>query len=90
MEPVNDFFMYVLLCKDSSLYTGFSTNVERRFRQHQEGKGAKYTRSHYPEKILFKQRFTNEHDALSAEYHFKQLTRQQKIHYLIDQGVQVL
>lgn len=88
MEQTNSFYMYVLLCSDGSLYTGFTTDVQRRFKQHQAGKGAKYTRSHFPEKILFTKAFENEHDALSAEYQFKQLTRKQKIDYLTSHGVQ--
>lgn len=81
--------MYVLLCDDGSLYTGFSTDVERRFQQHQAGLGAKYTRSHHPKTILFKRPFLTQHDALSAEYHFKHLTRKQKLAYLRMQGVRL-
>ncbi|KRM47719.1 hypothetical protein FC51_GL000198 [Lentilactobacillus parabuchneri DSM 5707 = NBRC 107865] len=53
------------------------------------GTGAKYTRSHQPLKILFKKQFVNKHDALSAEYAFKQLTRSQKLNYLEKQGIKL-
>ncbi|GAA3187994.1 GIY-YIG nuclease family protein [Lentilactobacillus kefiri] len=89
MEQTNRYYMYVLLCEDDTLYTGFSTDVERRFHQHVKGLGAKYTRSHVPVKILFKQEYTTKHDALSAEYAFKQLTRAQKIHRLAEKGVKM-
>ncbi|KRK89118.1 hypothetical protein FD17_GL001603 [Lentilactobacillus sunkii DSM 19904] len=52
-----------------------------------KGEGAKYTRSHIPEKILFKKQFDTKHDALSAEYAFKQLTRAQKIAHLAREGI---
>lgn len=89
MDQENKYYMYVLLCEDQTLYTGFSTDVERRFQQHVNGTGAKYTRSHQPLKILFKKQFVNKHDALSAEYAFKQLTRSQKLNYLEKQGIKL-
>ncbi|MDH5104431.1 GIY-YIG nuclease family protein [Lentilactobacillus diolivorans] len=87
MVKINNYFMYVLLCEDNSLYTGFTTNVEKRFLKHRSGRGAKYTRSHRPIKILFKREFESKHDALSAEYAFKQLSRSQKIAYLAQHGI---
>lgn len=87
MEQTDKYYMYVLLCEDQTLYTGFSTDVERRFQEHVKGEGAKYTRSHIPEKILFKKQFETKRDALSAEYAFKQLTRAQKIAHLAREGI---
>lgn len=89
MEQTNKYYMYVLLCDYDTLYTGFSTDVERRFQQHVKGLGAKYTRSHRPIKILFKKQFDTKHDALSAEYAFKQLTRTQKIQHLAQAGIKM-
>ncbi|GAD15920.1 hypothetical protein FD05_GL001175 [Lentilactobacillus otakiensis DSM 19908 = JCM 15040] len=54
-----------------------------------KGLGAKYTRSHRPIKILFKKQFDTKHDALSAEYAFKQLTRTQKIQHLAQAGIKM-
>lgn len=82
METDEKYYMYVLLCEDGTLYTGFTTNVARRFSMHQSGRGAKYTRSHRPIKILFTKQFLSKHDALSAEYAFKQLSHAQKIAYI--------
>lgn len=87
MEQIDNYYMYVLLCADDTLYTGFSTDVERRFQQHVKGVGAKYTRSHRPVKILWKEQFDSKHDALSAEYAFKQLSRAKKIQYLAKVGI---
>ncbi|MFD1125959.1 GIY-YIG nuclease family protein [Lentilactobacillus raoultii] len=81
-NPKRNYFMYVLLCEDHTLYTGYTTDVQKRFQVHQAGKGAKYTRTHYPIKVLFQKQFATKHDALSAEYFFKKLSRKQKL-YLI-------
>ena len=72
------FYLYVLKCADGSLYTGYSTNVEQRVRAHNRGAGAKYTRSHRPVRLVAQAKFQTKHDAMSAEYHFKQLSRAQK------------
>jgi putative endonuclease len=45
--------VYIILCSDNSLYTGITTDMERRFRQHAEGKGAKYFRGRQPVKVVF-------------------------------------
>ncbi|EEI69957.1 GIY-YIG nuclease family protein [Lentilactobacillus hilgardii] len=81
-KQIKKYYIYVLLCEDRTLYTGFTTNVEKRFQTHKLGRGAKYTRSHRPIKILFQKQFPTKHDALSAEYAFKQLTRKQKLQYI--------
>ncbi|AYF92486.1 GIY-YIG nuclease family protein [Apilactobacillus bombintestini] len=89
MEKTNNYFMYVLLCGDNSLYGGFTTDLKHRLKQHQTGKGAKYTKSHLPVKMIFSKQFDTKHDALSAEYHFKHQSRKKKIEYLIEQGINV-
>lgn len=48
-----DWSVYIILCSDGSYYTGISTDVERRFRQHGSGKGAKYFRIRQPARIVF-------------------------------------
>ncbi|WP_283678671.1 GIY-YIG nuclease family protein [Lentilactobacillus sp. Marseille-Q4993] len=83
MDTENEkFFMYVLLCQDGSLYTGYTNDVKRRFAAHLSGKGARYTRAHKPQRILYQEEFDTKHDALSAEFHFKQLPRAKKIQYI--------
>ena len=71
-------FVYILLCADGSLYTGWTTDLEKRLKTHNEGKGAKYTRSRLPVKLLYYEEFDCKSDALKREAAIKKLTRQQK------------
>ncbi len=71
-------FMYVLECGDGSLYTGYTTDVPSRLVAHRAGKGAKYTRNRGPLNLLASAEFATKHEAMSAEYRFKRLTRDQK------------
>ncbi len=71
-------FMYVLECGDDSLYTGYTTDVQARLSAHRAGKGAKYTRNRGPLNLLAAAKFATKHEAMSAEYRFKRLTRDQK------------
>ena len=71
-------FMYVLECADGSLYTGYTPDVEARLAAHRAGTGAKYTRGRGPLNLLAAAQFATKHDAMSAEYRFKRLTRDQK------------
>ena len=71
-------FMYVLECADGSLYTGYTPDVEARLAAHRAGTGAKYTRGRGPLNLLAVAQFATKHDAMSAEYRFKRLTRDQK------------
>ncbi|MEA5020540.1 MAG: GIY-YIG nuclease family protein [Gordonibacter sp.] len=71
-------FMYVLSCSDGTLYTGYTTNVEQRVIVHNAAKGAKYTRGRLPVELVAQISFATKHQAMSAEYRFKRLTRPQK------------
>lgn len=71
-------FMYVIECVDGSLYTGYSPDVQARFAAHQAGTGAKYTRGRGPLNLLAVAEFATKHDAMSAEYRFKRLSRDRK------------
>jgi putative endonuclease len=79
----NDHFFYVLTCTDGSYYGGYTNNLERRIKLHNEGKGAKYTRGRGPVKLTYSKGFDNKSDALRAEYYFKRLSRKKKIEFLI-------
>ncbi|HEX8931834.1 MAG TPA: GIY-YIG nuclease family protein [Patescibacteria group bacterium] len=72
-------FVYIILCADNSLYTGFSNHPEKRFRQHAEGKGAKYTKTHQPIKIIYEEQFTTKIEALKRESEIKSWPRSKKI-----------
>ncbi len=85
------YYFYVLYCADHTLYGGYSTDVRRRFAMHQSGKGAKYTRpkKRHPLKLLYYEEFDNQHDALSAEWHFKHQSRAKKIAYLRAHNIKI-
>lgn len=82
MEASEHYF-YVLLCRDGSLYAGYTNDLERRLKMHNEGKGAKYTRGRGPVKLVFSQTFHDKSAALKAEYEFKQWTRKKKDDFLM-------
>ena len=74
------FYVYILRCNDDSLYTGFTTDVERRLAEHNSGTGAKYTKTRIPCELVYSESFDCEHDARSREWHIKHdLTRAQKL-----------
>ncbi len=71
--------MYLLLCKDKSLYTGITTNVERRFGEHKSGKGGNYTRSHSPQKIVYTETGHTRSSALKREAEIKRWKKEKKV-----------
>jgi predicted GIY-YIG superfamily endonuclease len=71
-------FMYVLRCADGSLYAGYAVDVAARAAAHNAGRGAKYTRGRGPVTVAAAARFYTKHQAMRAEWAFKQLPRAQK------------
>lgn len=71
-------FLYILRCGDESLYTGITTDVERRYAAHCAGKGAKYTRGRGPLALVYCEECGSHSDALRRELAVKALTRQEK------------
>jgi putative endonuclease len=71
---VSVWYLYILECTGGSLYTGITTDVARRFSQHQAGKGARYTRSHPPLRIVGTVACGTRSDALKAELAVKRMT----------------
>lgn len=71
--------VYLIECADGSLYTGISTDVERRFQEHLAGKGARYTRSHKPLRLVASRPIGTRSEALSVELAIKRLPKQKKI-----------
>ena len=71
-------FVYILLCEDNSLYTGSTNNLEKRFADHQKGKGGKYTRSHPPLKIVYQEEVASKSAALKREIEIKSWSRLKK------------
>ena len=78
------YFVYILECADSTLYTGISTDPMRRLSEHNAGTGAKYTRSRRPVRLVFKEEAGSKSDALKRELQIKKLSRMQKIRLIND------
>lgn len=73
-----DWFVYVIECRDGSLYTGIARDVAHRYAQHAAGKGARYTRAHPPAQVLATFAHADRSSALKAEHAIKQLSAQAK------------
>lgn len=71
-------YVYILSCRDGSLYTGWTTHLEQRVKVHNQGKGAKYTRSRLPVKLLYWEEYPDKGEALRREAAIKKMTRKQK------------
>jgi len=71
-------FVYVLRCGDGTLYTGYTTDVERRVREHERGDGAKYTRGRGPFDLVHVESFESRSAAMSREYELQQCSRAEK------------
>jgi putative endonuclease len=71
-------FVYILRCRDGSLYTGIAKDLERRLEQHRLGKASKYTRGRLPVTLAWKRRVRTWSRALKEEHRIKSLTRVQK------------
>lgn len=78
------YYVYILRCEDNSLYTGITTDVKRRFKEHTSDrlKGAKYTKAHKPIKIEGVWEAESKSNALKLEHHIKKLTKSEKEHII--------
>ena len=76
---MNDgWYLYILRCKDGTLYTGIAVDVQARLEQHRCGKGAKYTRGRGPLELVYTQHCGTHSEALKPEIAVKKLSRQEK------------
>lgn len=83
-------FMYVVKCSDSTLYTGVTTNISRRVAEHNGGKrGAKYTRPRRPVSLVYWDEYPDRSSALKSEAAFKKLTRDRKLE-IISERISIL
>ena len=71
-------YLYILRCGDDTLYTGITTDVQRRLADHRAGKGAKYTRGRAPLELVYEEKCGTHSDALRREYAVKALPRTEK------------
>ncbi|HIY64142.1 MAG TPA: GIY-YIG nuclease family protein [Candidatus Mediterraneibacter stercoripullorum] len=72
-------YTYILTCRDGTLYTGWTNDLEKRLRIHNEGKGAKYTKSRRPVVLAYFEEFNTKQEAMRREWEIKQMDRQQKL-----------
>ena len=76
---VNTWKLYILRCSDGSLYTGITTDVQKRLAAHNSGKGAKYTRSRIPVELVYTENCADHSAALKRELEIKSMKREQKL-----------
>ena len=74
----NTWKLYILRCGDGTLYTGITTDVEKRLEAHRTGKGAKYTRGRSPLELVYREDCGDHSTALKREIEIKKLTREEK------------
>jgi putative endonuclease len=80
---VKKWYVYIVECFDGTLYTGITTDINRRLNQHNSGKGAKYTSIRRPVKLMSISEVGDRSDASKEEYRIKQLTRKEKFEYIL-------
>ena len=79
-------WVYILRCGDGSLYTGWTNDLPRRLRAHQAGRGGKYTRSHLPVELVYREACDTPAQARRREWALKQLSRAEKLALVADGG----
>jgi putative endonuclease len=73
------YYVYILLCEDGSYYTGYTKDVKRRVERHRKGRGARYTKMHQPERIVYVEGFESRSEAMKREQEIKSLGHRQKL-----------
>jgi putative endonuclease len=73
------YYVYILECKDGSLYTGITTDVDRRFEEHKKGIGSNYTRARGSKKIVYKEKHKDRSSASKREAEIKKMSRGEKL-----------
>lgn len=71
-------YTYILKCKDNTYYTGYTMDLKKRLKAHNEGKGAKYTRGRGPVELVYYEEYEDKHTAMRREWEIKQLSRVEK------------
>ena len=71
-------YTYILKCKDGTYYTGWTNNLNKRLKDHNDGKGAKYTKARLPVSLIYYEEFQTKEEAMSREYEIKRMSRSEK------------
>lgn len=80
-----NWYLYILRCKDGTLYTGITTDVSRRLEEHRSGRGAKYTRGRGPLELVYEESCGSHSDALKRELEIKSISRREKEQLILQQ-----
>lgn len=81
----DSWYLYILRCKDGTLYTGITTDVSRRLEEHTSGKGAKYTRGRGPLQLVYQESCPDHSQALKREFAVKAMSRKEKEQLILQQ-----
>ncbi len=73
------FYVYILMCNDNTLYTGYTVDIDSRLAVHNEGLGAKYTRGRLPVRLVYQEVLASKSDAMKRELKIKKYSRSQKL-----------
>jgi len=81
------YYVYIAECSDNTLYTGWTLDVEKRVREHNNGKsGAKYTKSRRPVKLVYIEKCASLSEVLKREAQIKRLSRKEKLFLISEEG----
>ena len=86
---MNENYTYILRCADGTYYCGWTNNLDRRLKAHNEGKGAKYTRPRRPVELVYYESFSTKTEAMRREYEIKQLPRTKKEELIFKQQTDI-
>ena len=78
--------VYILECKDGTLYTGWTVNIEKRLQKHNQGKAAKYTRGRTPVVLKYLESYASKQEAMQRECAIKALDREKKLKLIAEKG----
>jgi putative endonuclease len=80
------YYVYVILCKGNTFYTGYTKDLDLRMRLHMNGKAARYTQMHRPKKIVYVEEFSSRAEAMRREKRVKRLNHSQKLELINSQN----
>ncbi|CDZ74774.1 putative endonuclease [Peptoniphilus sp. ING2-D1G] len=80
-------YVYILQCKDDTLYTGYTLNIKNRIEMHNAKKASKYTRGRTPVRLVYLETLNSKSEALKREYEIKQLSKEQKLKLINSQDI---
>ena len=76
------YYVYLIECEDKTLYTGITTDIQRRFKEHGSGKGGSYTRSKKVKRVLYTEQYPTRGEALKREFEIKGWRREKKLNLI--------